>query len=113
MYAEIGTEAAQFPEKEYIIGIFVAVWCFKNPTKDICTGPLWNTREGEEDVLWGRPEAAARTGRGRLHPCCLEVKKTVKERQDCLPPRHAVVLPLRRPPLHRAATPSRSAEHIY
>jgi len=24
---EIGTEAAQFPEKEYINGIFVAVWC--------------------------------------------------------------------------------------
>jgi hypothetical protein len=31
--AEIGTEAAQFPEKEYIIGIFVAVWCFKNPNQ--------------------------------------------------------------------------------
>ncbi len=25
MYVEIGTEAAQFPEKEYINGIFVAV----------------------------------------------------------------------------------------
>ena len=25
MNADIGTEAAQFPEKEYIIGIFVAV----------------------------------------------------------------------------------------
>ncbi len=24
--ADIGTEAAQFPEKEYINGIFVAVW---------------------------------------------------------------------------------------
>ncbi len=27
MNVEIGTEAAQFPEKEYINGIFVAVWC--------------------------------------------------------------------------------------
>jgi hypothetical protein len=26
MNGEIGTEAAQFPEKEYINGIFVAVW---------------------------------------------------------------------------------------
>jgi hypothetical protein len=26
MNVEIGTEAAQFPEKEYIDGIFVAVW---------------------------------------------------------------------------------------
>ncbi len=26
MNVEIWTEAAQFPEKEYIIGIFVAVW---------------------------------------------------------------------------------------
>jgi hypothetical protein len=26
MNVEIGTEAVQFPEKEYINGIFVAVW---------------------------------------------------------------------------------------
>jgi hypothetical protein len=26
MNAEIGTEAGQFPEKEYINGIFVTVW---------------------------------------------------------------------------------------
>jgi hypothetical protein len=26
MNVEIGTEAAKFPEKEYITGIFVAVW---------------------------------------------------------------------------------------
>jgi hypothetical protein len=26
MNVEIGTEAAQFPEKEYINGIFIAVW---------------------------------------------------------------------------------------
>jgi hypothetical protein len=26
MNVEIGTEAAQFPEKEYIIGIALAVW---------------------------------------------------------------------------------------
>jgi hypothetical protein len=26
MNVEIGTEASQFPEKEYINGIFVAVW---------------------------------------------------------------------------------------
>ncbi len=26
MNVEIGTEAAQFPEKEYINGVFVAVW---------------------------------------------------------------------------------------
>ncbi len=30
MNVEIGTEAAQFPEKEYINGIFVAVWCSSN-----------------------------------------------------------------------------------
>ena len=29
MNVEIGTEAAQFPEKEYINGIFVAVQLFK------------------------------------------------------------------------------------
>jgi hypothetical protein len=28
MNVEIGTEAAQFPEKEYINGIFLAVWFF-------------------------------------------------------------------------------------
>jgi hypothetical protein len=28
MNVEIGAEAAQFPEKEYINGIFVAVWCY-------------------------------------------------------------------------------------
>jgi hypothetical protein len=27
MTVEIGAEAALFPEKEYIKGIFVAVWC--------------------------------------------------------------------------------------
>jgi hypothetical protein len=34
MNVEIGTEAAQFPEKEYIKGIFVAVWVAK-PNKKI------------------------------------------------------------------------------
>jgi hypothetical protein len=29
MNVEIGTEAAQFPEKEYISGIFLAVWPYK------------------------------------------------------------------------------------
>jgi hypothetical protein len=29
MNVEIGTEAVQFPEKEYINGIFVAVWSKK------------------------------------------------------------------------------------
>ena len=29
MNVEIGTEAAQFPEKEYINGIFVAVYIIK------------------------------------------------------------------------------------
>ncbi len=28
MNVEIGTEAVQFPEKEYINGIFVAVWAW-------------------------------------------------------------------------------------
>jgi hypothetical protein len=27
MIVEIGAEAAQFPEKEYMNGIFLAVWC--------------------------------------------------------------------------------------
>ncbi len=31
MSVEIGTEAAQFPEKEYINGIFVAVYTVKRP----------------------------------------------------------------------------------
>jgi hypothetical protein len=30
MNVKIGTEAAQFPEKEYINGIFVAVRCYGN-----------------------------------------------------------------------------------
>ncbi len=36
MNVEIGTKAAQFPEKEYIIGIFFAVW-FKDidQTKEV------------------------------------------------------------------------------
>ncbi len=38
MNVEIGAEAAQFPEKEYIIGIFVAVYC--GQYKDICCLPL-------------------------------------------------------------------------
>ncbi len=29
MTVEIGTEAAQFPEKEYINGIFLAVHCLR------------------------------------------------------------------------------------
>jgi hypothetical protein len=38
MNVEIGTEAAQFPEKEYIVnGIFVAVYCF-----DISILASWN-----------------------------------------------------------------------
>jgi hypothetical protein len=32
---EIGTEAAQFPEKEYINGIFVAVYCTVYPTTEV------------------------------------------------------------------------------
>jgi hypothetical protein len=38
MNVEIGTEAAQFPEKEYIIGIFVAVQC--PLIRKIMAGPL-------------------------------------------------------------------------
>ncbi len=30
MHVEIGTEAAQFPEKEYINGIFAAVHCLED-----------------------------------------------------------------------------------
>ncbi len=30
MHVESGTEAAQFPEKEYINGIFVAVHCLED-----------------------------------------------------------------------------------
>jgi hypothetical protein len=30
MNVEIGTKAVQFPEKEYIIGIFLAVWATKD-----------------------------------------------------------------------------------
>ncbi len=48
MNVEIGTEAAQFPEKEYINGIFVAVWiyfgclpmpaCLRRPGPDLLVG---------------------------------------------------------------------------
>jgi hypothetical protein len=31
MNVEIGAEAVLFPEKEYLKGIFVAVWCNKVP----------------------------------------------------------------------------------
>jgi hypothetical protein len=34
MNVEIGAEAALFPEKEYIKGIFVAVW--GDPTTQLC-----------------------------------------------------------------------------
>ncbi len=34
MNVKIGTEAAQFPEKEYINGIFVAVHAFKEPIQE-------------------------------------------------------------------------------
>ena len=34
MNGEIGTEAPQFPEKEYINGIFLAVWIWEPPDPD-------------------------------------------------------------------------------
>jgi hypothetical protein len=38
MNAEIGTEAAQFPEKEYINGVFLAVWVWeREQSKDLTT----------------------------------------------------------------------------
>jgi hypothetical protein len=57
MNVEIGTEAAQFPEREYINGIFVAV-CLQmyvnitlqkgtdNPTEFVCCTFLRNEGEG-------------------------------------------------------------------
>jgi hypothetical protein len=47
MYVEIETEAALFPEKEYINGIFVAVWFAKG-------------RRGSNDIL--KPDFQANTG---------------------------------------------------
>ncbi len=48
---EIGTEAAQFPEKEYINGIFLAVWyytCLKELEGD--GGGYWDDpAQGTED----------------------------------------------------------------
>jgi hypothetical protein len=41
MNVEIGTEAAQFPEKEYINGIFVAVWS-RTKHSDIAKEPPAN-----------------------------------------------------------------------
>jgi hypothetical protein len=45
MNGEIGTEAAQFPEQEYINGIFVAVYCgiekFRGYSKEI---PIFDTQ---------------------------------------------------------------------
>jgi hypothetical protein len=39
MNVEIGTEAAQFPEKEYIYAIFLAVW------SHCCVPPLIQSRQ--------------------------------------------------------------------
>jgi hypothetical protein len=36
MNVEIGTEAALFPEKEYINGIFLAVWHYTAGKGDVC-----------------------------------------------------------------------------
>jgi hypothetical protein len=42
MNVEIGTEAAQFPEKEYINGIFVAVWSFVRLSVSGCRRTYWH-----------------------------------------------------------------------
>jgi hypothetical protein len=43
MNVEIGTEAAHFPAKEYINGIFLAVWCKKEePEAEVKKGPDLN-----------------------------------------------------------------------
>jgi hypothetical protein len=39
MNVEIGAEAAQFPEKEYINGIFVAVW--STPGRAYCVQNIY------------------------------------------------------------------------
>jgi hypothetical protein len=50
MNVEIGTEAAQFPEKEYINGIFLAVqyYCIRKHGVDSCSkiGSLFNSQSG-------------------------------------------------------------------
>ncbi len=54
MNVEIRTEAAQFPEKEYISGIFVAVHCANMYyTSDRLTDPKpWNLKLSKPDLLW-------------------------------------------------------------
>ncbi len=80
--AEIGTEAAQFPEKEYIIGIFVAVWCFKIPDQRYMHRPFVEHpgRRGGCSMGMDGGCSEGRPRRMRFF-CWLEVKKMVKERE--------------------------------
>ncbi len=50
MNVEIGTEAALFPEKEYINGIFVAVWILVKNTR-VCLQFCW-TPEIVQILVW-------------------------------------------------------------
>ncbi len=58
MNVEIGAEATPFPEKEYISGIFVAVWwtCEKGLTAHPCRRNLMV----EVVQLWDRPTHTSR-----------------------------------------------------
>jgi hypothetical protein len=61
---EIGTEAAQFPEKEYINGIFVAVY-----TMDT----LWQAEQGEQQPV-SSMETKGSKCRKQLDQLCFRIK---------------------------------------
>ncbi len=54
MNVEVGTEAAQFPEKDYINGIFVAVYSIENKWSKDDRGKPWlivNAITGRGDLM--------------------------------------------------------------
>ncbi len=53
MNVEIGAEAALFPEKEYINGIFAAVWVFVYKSSSVCSGSEKGVIRPVEDLsIW-------------------------------------------------------------
>jgi hypothetical protein len=67
MNVEIGTEAAPFPEKEYINGIFVAVrYIFKQKGPKISSTEWWWWGGGVELCACVQPEGGA-AAEGQLY----------------------------------------------
>ncbi len=52
MNVEIGTEAAQFPEKEYISGIFLAVYVSRDPAQLVLVSLFLSLRDSLQKTFF-------------------------------------------------------------